>query len=55
MGLWVFSVGFGPFGHLTLGGAATIYGAPLTQTVAGGVLVIIGLLLALNRSLRRTR
>jgi hypothetical protein len=55
MGLWVFSVGFGPFGHLTLGAAATAYGAPVTQIVSGGLLAGIGLLLALNRSLRRAR
>jgi MFS family permease len=55
MGAWVFSVGFGPFGHLALGGAATIYGAPMTQVVAGSLLVGIGLLLALNRSLRQAR
>ncbi|HEX6654771.1 MAG TPA: MFS transporter, partial [Candidatus Limnocylindria bacterium] len=55
MGLWVFSVGFGPIGHLTLGAAASQFGAPATQTVAGGLLAVIGLLLALNRSLRRLR
>jgi predicted MFS family arabinose efflux permease len=55
MGLWVFSVGFGPVGHLTLGAAATELGAPATQTVAGGLLAVIGLLLSLNRSLRRLR
>ena len=55
MGLWIFSVGFGPVGHLTLGAAATAYGAPVTQTVAGGLLAIIGLLLSLNRPLRRAR
>src|SRR5204863_9526651 len=55
MGLWVFSVGFGPVGHLTLGAGATAFGAPATMTVSGGLLLAVGLLLALNRRLRSAR
>ena len=53
MGMWVFSVGFGPVGHLTLGAGATVFGAPAAQTVSGFLLMIVGLLLSLNRRLRR--
>jgi MFS family permease len=55
MGLWVFSVGFGPVGHLTLGAGATAFGAPATMTVSGGLLAIAGGLMALNRRLRTAR
>jgi predicted MFS family arabinose efflux permease len=55
MGLWVFSVGFGPVGHLTLGAAASAFGAPATQTVSGLMLVLVAGLMAANRALRRAR
>jgi MFS family permease len=54
-GIWVFSVGFGPFGHLGIGAAAGVFGAPLAQALSGGLLVLVAGLLALNRSLRRMR
>jgi MFS family permease len=55
MGLWVFSVGFGPVGHLTLGAAASVFGAPATQTVSGLMLVLVAGLMASNQALRRAR
>jgi MFS family permease len=55
MGLWVFSIGFGPIGHLTLGAGATAFGAPITMTVSGSLLMTVGLLLGLNRRLRGAR
>lgn len=55
MGLWVFSVGFGPIGHLALGAAATTYGAPQTQTVSGLLLVLVAAALGLHRPLRQAR
>jgi hypothetical protein len=55
MGVWVFSVGFGPIGHLTLGAAATSFGAPLTQAVSGLALVVVAGLLSLHAPLRRAR
>jgi MFS family permease len=55
MGLWVFSVGFGPVGHLTLGAAAWTFGAPLAQAVSGLLLVLVAGLMALHGSLRRAR
>jgi MFS family permease len=55
MGLWVFSVGFGPVGHLTLGAAATAFGAPLAQTVSGMLLTIMAAVAALHAPLRRSR
>jgi predicted MFS family arabinose efflux permease len=55
MGVWVFSVGFGPVGHLTLGAAATQYGAPLTQAVSGLCLMVVAGVMALHAPLRRAR
>jgi MFS family permease len=55
MGVWVFSVGFGPVGHLALGAAATQVGAPLTQAVSGISLVVVAALMALHAPLRRAR
>jgi predicted MFS family arabinose efflux permease len=55
MGLWVFSVGFGPVGHLTLGAAASAFGAPVTQAVSGLLLALVAATMATNRSLRRAR
>ena len=55
MGIWVFAVGFGPVGHLTLGAAAEAFGAPRTQLVSGALLALVGVFLALNVRLRRTR
>jgi len=53
MGIWVFAVGFGPFGHLALGWAAGLYGAPATQLASGAMLIVVGALLAASSSLRR--
>ena len=55
MGIWVFAVGFGPIGHLTLGAAAEAFGAPRTQLVSGALLTLVGVALALNAPLRRAR
>ena len=55
MGLWVFSVGFGPVGHLTLGAAASAFGAPITQAVSGLLLALVAVTMSTNRSLRRAR
>ena len=55
MGLWVFSIGFGPVGHLTLGAAASAVGAPLAQAVSGLLLFLMAGLMALNAQLRRAR
>jgi MFS family permease len=55
MGLWVFSVGFGPVGHLTLGAAASAFGAPLAQAVSGLLLCLAAGLMALHGPLRRAR
>ena len=55
MGIWVFAVGFGPIGHLTLGAAAEAFGAPRTQLVSGALLALVGIGLALNGPLRRAR
>jgi predicted MFS family arabinose efflux permease len=55
MGIWVFSVGFGPVGHLALGAAATQVGAPLAQAVSGLSLVVVAAVMALHAPLRRAR
>lgn len=55
MGVWAFGVGCGPFGHLAVGVAAARVGAPLTQLVAGGVLLLLAIGLSFNRALRTLR
>jgi hypothetical protein len=55
MGVWVFSVGFGPIGHLTLGAAAASVGAPLTQAISGLCLIGVAGLMSLHAPLRRAR
>ena len=55
MGLWVFSVGMGPVGHLTLGAAADSFGAPATQAVSGILLTVTAAGMALHAPLRRAR
>jgi MFS family permease len=55
MGVWTFSIGWGPFGHLAVGVAAARIGAPLTQLVAGGVLLLLAVGLSFNRALRTLR
>ena len=55
MGLWVFSIGFAPVGSLSLGASAAEFGAPATLTVSGSLLMVVGVLLALNGRLRKAR
>lgn len=55
MGVWVFSVGFGPIGHLTLGAAASTIGAPVTQAISGLCLIGVAGLMSLHAPLRRAR
>jgi len=55
MGVWFFSIGFGPFGHLGVGAAASVVGAPLTLAVSGGFLVLIAIGLSTVGTLRRLR
>ena len=55
MGIWVFSVGFGPIGHLGLGAAAGALGAPLAQAASGGLLALVTSILWLYAPLRRGR
>jgi MFS family permease len=43
MGVWVFSVGFGPIGFLVLGAAAAAVGVSLIQAVSGLVLVVVAI------------
>jgi MFS family permease len=52
MGIWYFAIGFGPFGHLGLGAAAAIIGAPLTLAVSGGLLVASAAILTLTARTR---
>jgi hypothetical protein len=51
----VFSVGFGPVGHLALGAAASSIGAPATQAVSGIMLTLVAVGMALHAPLRRAR
>ena len=55
MGIWVFSIGFAPLGHLALGALADTIGAPLTQALFGATLTLIVSLLALYPPLRNIR
>jgi hypothetical protein len=53
MGIWFFSIGFGPFGHLGLGAAASLVGAPLALGVDGAILAAIAVALVSVRAIRR--
>lgn len=53
MGTWVFSIGFGPVGHLTLGALAASAGAPLALAVFGATLTLSAVLLSRATLLRR--
>ena len=55
MGVWAFGVGCGPFGHVAVGVAAARVGAPVTQLVAGSVLLLLAIGLSFNRALRSLR
>ena len=45
MGIWQLSIGFGLLGSMTLGSLAEAFGAPLAQSVFGGIMVLIVLLM----------
>ena len=53
MGVWFFSLGFGPFGHLALGAAAVAIGAPLALAISGSLLALTAVALSGVRALRR--
>jgi MFS family permease len=55
MGLWVFSIGFAPIGHLALGALADAIGAPLSQALFGATLTVAVGLIALYAPMRRLR
>lgn len=55
MGIWFFSIGFGPFGFIGLGAAATVVGGPLAMGVSGTLLAGIGLALTGVRRVRELR
>ena len=55
MGVWTFGVGCGPIGSVAVGLAAARVGAPVTQLVAGLVLLILTVALSFNRALRTLR
>jgi MFS family permease len=46
MGVWVFSIGFGPIGFLVLGAAAAVVGVSLIQAISGLVLVAVAMVMA---------
>ena len=53
MGIWAFSIGFAPVGHLGLGAAADALGAPPALAISGAALVLVALAFALHTPLRR--
>ena len=55
MGIWVFSIGFAPVGHLAIGAAADAVGAPAAQAASGALLFLVVLALALYTPLRRAK
>ena len=55
MGVWSFAVGWGPVGSLAVGLSAARIGAPLTQAIAGAVLLGLAIALSFNRALRSLR
>ncbi len=55
MGVWTFAIGSGPVGSVAVGLAAARVGAPVTQLVAGAVLLLLTVGLASNRALRTLR
>lgn len=52
MGIWFFGIGFGPFGHLGLGAAASILGAPVALAASGSLLAGAAVLVALTTRAR---
>jgi MFS family permease len=55
MGIWFFSIGFGPLGHLGLGAAASILGPAVALGVSGGLLVAATAGIAVRTDARRLR
>jgi predicted MFS family arabinose efflux permease len=55
MGVWVFSIGFGPVGFLVLGAAASTYGAPSVQLASGLALLAAVSVMAKFTSLASAR
>jgi MFS family permease len=55
MGIWVFSIGFGPVGFLAIGALADAVGAPIAQTTFGAALVVVMLPLLLYAPLRQLK
>jgi hypothetical protein len=52
MGIWFFAIGFGPFGHVGIGAAASVIGAPLALAISGTILALCGLALMAIKQLR---
>jgi MFS family permease len=44
MGIWLFSIGFGPVGHFVLGGMASLFGGRLALGINGTTLLVIFLI-----------
>jgi MFS family permease len=54
-GIWFFGTGFGPFGSLSLGALATLFGGPIAMLLSGTVLATLVLGLTSVRRLRDLR
>jgi predicted MFS family arabinose efflux permease len=52
MGIWAFSIGFAPLGHLAIGAAAGALGAVATQLASGAALALVAIVLFRQASLR---
>ena len=55
MGIWFFSIGFGPLGHLGLGASANAVGAPTALAVDGVALSLVAILLLGVKRIRNLR
>ena len=55
MGIWAFSIGFAPMGHLTIGATADAVGVGPAQITSGTALILIAAALARHAPLRRLR
>lgn len=53
MGIWFFAIGFGPLGHLGIGAAANVIGAPTAMAISGSLLVLLAVALSGVRTIRR--
>jgi MFS family permease len=55
MGIWAFSIGFAPLGHLSIGATANALGVGPAQVISGTALVLVAAVLARHTPIRKLR